>query len=139
MLGSMRLSRAHTRTHHSVKGFTLIEIMIALLIVAFGVTAVINAANQYVSAQIALERKLIANWVASNTLAQMRYEAKTDKIRSSTKRSTVETGGYRWRVEVKPERTEIERVFKLDIKVHQADDPNKQVLASLTTAITENR
>ena len=121
------------------RGFTLIEVMIALLIVAFGVTAVINAANQYIDAQIALERKLLANWIASDALARLRYEAKTDRISSSTKRSTIEMGGYRWRVEIKPKQTDVERVYKVDIAVQQADDPSKQVLAALTTAVTESR
>lgn len=53
-------------------GFTLIEVLAALIIVALGMLAVIRAVNLTVSNTNYLREKTIAHWVAMNKLAETR-------------------------------------------------------------------
>ena len=82
------------RSNHS--GFTLIEVMIALLIVSVGVVSVIDATNKYTVAQVELEKKVLAGWVASNALAIARFDSLTDRVKQGNTRSTVKMGGHQW-------------------------------------------
>ncbi|MFT4635079.1 MAG: general secretion pathway protein I [Arenicella sp.] len=118
-------------------GFTLIEVLVALLIVSFGVISVIQGTARHVSNISALEKRMLANWVASNHIAEIRHDAKVEKISSGNKTERVELGGHEWRSKVKIEETDVERVFLLTVVV--ADDSNieKKVFANMTSAVTD--
>ena len=120
-------------------GFTLIEVMIALLIVSVGVVAVIDATNKYTVAQVELEKKVLAGWVASNALAIARFDSLTGRIKQGSTRSTVEMGGHKWRATVRSEETDVERVFLVTVEVRLEDDASKRVVSSLTSALTESK
>ncbi|MEO0368286.1 MAG: type II secretion system minor pseudopilin GspI [Pseudomonadota bacterium] len=121
------------------RGFTLIEVMIALMIVGFGVVAVIDATNKYTDAQAEIEKRVLATWVASNIMAQARFDARTERLKQGSRNDRVDMGGYRWRIRIKNDETEIERVYKVTVSVTADGDKQKQVLAELVSAITENR
>jgi len=52
-----------------LRGFTLIEIIVAMAVLAITALAINTALVRHVDAAIRLEKKLIANWVASNAIA----------------------------------------------------------------------
>lgn len=52
------------------KGFTLVEVLVALVIAAVALSALSRALGLTVSNQSALETRLIATWVAQDTLLQ---------------------------------------------------------------------
>ena len=54
------------------RGFTLIEVMVALVIVAFGMGAVLAALSSSASNIAALREKTLAEWVAMNQIADVR-------------------------------------------------------------------
>ncbi len=53
-------------------GFTLIEVLVALAIVAIALVAAIKAVDNLSEAADALHRRLVAGWSAQNRLAQIR-------------------------------------------------------------------
>lgn len=57
------------------KGFTLLEVIIALGIVAVGILAVSRAITGYAGTTAALENRMVANWVAGNRLETLRMLA----------------------------------------------------------------
>ena len=120
-------------------GFTLIEVMIALLIVSVGVVAVIDATNKYTVAQVELEKKVLAGWVASNTIDVARFESLTGRIKQGSKRSTVEMGGHKWRTTVRREGTDVESVFLVTVEVSLEGDASRRVVSTLTSALTESK
>lgn len=83
------------------KGFTLIEVLAALIIIGLGMMAVIRAVNQTVNNTDYLRQKTVAHWVAMNKLAEVRL--------SPTPPSDDETSGdvdlagtsWHWRMTVK--------------------------------------
>ena len=63
-------ARVHIRTR--VGGFTLIEVLVALVIVAFGVGAVLAALSASAENVAALREKTLAQWVALNRISDVR-------------------------------------------------------------------
>ncbi|MBL4670936.1 MAG: type II secretion system minor pseudopilin GspI [Arenicella sp.] len=129
MLASVTASRQ--------SGFTLIEVLVALLIVSLGIVSVIQVTAKHVSNITELERRMLASWVASNYMAEIRHDAKVDKIRSGGKTERVKLGGHEWRLKANIEETEVEKVFLVTIEV--ADDSNidKKVYANVTSAVAD--
>ena len=62
----------HTgRTDHSStqQGFTLLEVMVALMVVAVALAGLSQGLGQFLSQQTALEQRVVASWAAQNRLA----------------------------------------------------------------------
>lgn len=53
------------------KGFTLVEVLIALLIIAIALTAVIHATTQTTRSLNRVQEKMIAHWVGMNVLSEI--------------------------------------------------------------------
>jgi len=118
-------------------GFTLLEVLVAILIVSLGVVSVIQVAAQHVSNTVELEKRMLASWVASNHIAEIRYDARTEKLKTGGKTERYKLGGQRWRSRAKVEKTDVERVYLVTISVTDDNDQKKRPYASATTAITD--
>ncbi len=122
----------------TTKGFTLIEVMVALVFVAFGIATVIQVVTTYVGNITELEKRVLASWVASNHIAQLRFDAETSKVRVGSKTERSKMGGYKWRSKAKVTRTDVERVFLVEVEVIEDLGGDKKPYVAYTTAITEN-
>ena len=63
---------SHASRTPLTRGFTLIEVLVALVIVAFGVGAVLAALSSAAVNVSALREKTLAQWVALNRIADAR-------------------------------------------------------------------
>jgi general secretion pathway protein I len=63
-------------THHPCGGFTLIEVLVALFILAITMAAVSRTASSSIAHVDALRTRIIADWVAQNRLAT--HQARSD-------------------------------------------------------------
>ncbi len=54
------------------RGFTLVEVLVALVIVAAGASAVLSALNSAASSTVYLREKSFAQWIAGNRIAETR-------------------------------------------------------------------
>ena len=111
--------------------------MIALVFVSFGIVTVIEVTTQHVKNLSELEKRVLAGWVASNKIAEIRHEAKTDKVRTGNQSDRVEQGGMRWRTKARMEKTDVERVFLLTVEVRDDNDAEHGLYATATTAVTD--
>lgn len=119
------------------KGFTLLEIIIALAIVAIAVLAIANAMNQHVHVAGELQKRIVASWVASNVIAELRHSAKTDKVKTTSSSDIIKMGGHRWRARAVVEETDVEKVFLVTVTVKDESARNENAYATLTTAIND--
>lgn len=124
------------RIQHS-RGFTLIEVMVAILIVSLGIISVIDVTAKHVNNISELEKRMVASWVASNHVAEIRHDAKIDKIRSGSRVERVKMGGQKWRSQARLKKTEVDKVFLLTIEVSVDNAMDKKVYAAVTTAVTD--
>ncbi len=108
-----------------IMGFTLIEVLIALAIVAFTIPAFLTLMMSQTDNAGTLRNKAIATWIAENTLVRLRLER---KLNESTLRTpleeTVTMAGVEWRVFTEPEETEVGALLRYRTKVgFEIDEP----------------
>jgi general secretion pathway protein I len=85
-----------------LRGFTLVEVLVALAIVSIALMAALRAAGQATSASGELRLRVFAGWVAENRLAE--HRARGDWLPPGIARGTQSQGGieFAWREEVIP-------------------------------------
>jgi general secretion pathway protein I len=106
-------------------GFTLIEVMVALVIVAFGMMAVHTMLNSYVAASVYTEQKTLASWIATNKLTELSISPTWPSLGDSDE--DVEFAGRQWRCEIEVSETPVMNLRRVDVSVRLADDPERVV------------
>ena len=100
--------------------FTLLEIMVALAIIALTLGAVIDKTTQSNRHAQHLRDKTIAGWVALNQLALVR--ARREWTNKSSKQGQVEMGGRDWLWTMKISSTDDKNIRRLDIDVFSTEE-----------------
>jgi general secretion pathway protein I len=97
----------------------LLEVMIALAVLALSMGAAIKAASDYTNNQSYLRDRTIAMWVARNVLVRFQVENEWPKV--GEKKGTEEMGKREWRWLGVISQTEEEELRRLDVKVFALD------------------
>jgi len=110
------------------RGFTLIEVLIALAVVALALLGLTRTAAIEVSDFDALRERTLAGWVAANVLAEARVAGALPSTGTSDGR--VELGGRAWRWTRDVSATPDAGIRRVDIRVFAGDA--KDSVASLS-------
>lgn len=103
--------------NHRAHGFTLLEVLIALAIVALSAGALLGAVTSSASNVIYLKDRTLAEWVALNRLAEIRTD--TRQMPSTGKRKGSSTmGGMRWEWEEEVSELPFEGMYRIDVRAH---------------------
>lgn len=70
------MAKSMTLRTNKANGFTLIEVMIALAIFSIAGVALSLTANTNANTTALIEERMLASWVASNQLVEMKLQAK---------------------------------------------------------------
>ncbi len=106
-------------TQSSPKGFTLLEVMFALLIVALTMGAIVETGGYSAKRTAQLTEKTIASWIAQNQVTL--YRAKRTWTSESSKSGVVEMADIEWRWKLKISKTDEPLLRRLDVDVYLAD------------------
>jgi general secretion pathway protein I len=106
-------------------GFTLLEAMVALTIVALGMMAVNTQLNRYAVSAVFIEEKTLASWIASNVLAELSVEPQWPSI--GTQQGDVEFASRQWVWEAEIMETQVENLRRVDVVVALEDDPDREL------------
>lgn len=98
------------------RGFTLIEVMVALAIIAIALSAVSRSLGLTVSNQSHLESRVIATWLAENAIIEHQV------LNTQQEKKISETMLNReWEIEFATESTFIPEIYKLSVTVSEKD------------------
>jgi len=125
-----RSAEALPRPARSASGFTLIEVLAALVIVALGMLGVIEAVSQQARNGAYLREKTIAHWIAMNVVTEQRLQPAPPPVADSS--DEVEFAGQRWRWSMRVTQTEVQSLRRMDVSVRPADARDDVVLASVS-------
>jgi general secretion pathway protein I len=112
------------------RGFTLMEMLVAVAVVAIALGAIIGNAARYADSAAGLRDKTIALLVARNRMAELELGSSwPDTGRAN---EDVEMGGIKWtwRTEVKP--TQDPTLRRIDIRVEKKGERSGVAFATLS-------
>jgi general secretion pathway protein I len=111
-------------------GFTLIEVLVALVVVGLGMLAVIQTVGQTANTTSYIREKTIAHWIAMNQLTQVRLLPNPPPIDKSS--DEVEMAGRKWRWQMIVTQTPVESIRRIEVRVRPEEAPETSSLASVT-------
>ena len=115
------------------QGFTLVEVMVAMAVVAVALPALLFSLIQQIDGTGYLRERTLASWVAANKLAELRLVVDQQQ-RVPT---TIQNGEYRlaeqdWYWWIVPENTELPGFVRVEIKVALDPEGESEPLQVLT-------
>ncbi len=103
-----------------VKGFTIIEVMVALAILAIGVAALVSSSGASAFRAGVLRDREMGRWVASNHLTFMQVSPGWPSF--GTKNTEVEMGNTVWYVRTITQKVADGDLRRLDVEVRRKED-----------------
>jgi general secretion pathway protein I len=97
------------------RGFTLVEVLVALMIVAIGMSAVLATLTSSAETTAYLREKSFAEWVAMNRIAELRLQVQPPAIGKSA--GEAELAGQRWRWEQEVLKLDVPGTRRIDVRV----------------------
>lgn len=107
-------------------GFTLIEILVALAVIATAVAAVVAGVSGYVNNAGYLRDRTVAQWVVMNKIAEMQLSSEWPS--PGERRGETLMANREWSWKVKIAATDDPDVLRLDVSAH-AEEHSKSALA----------
>jgi general secretion pathway protein I len=119
-------------------GFTLIEVLVALMIVALGLTALMVAVNGTARTSGFLRDKTLAQWIALNRLSEVRLNVV--KFGQNTDTGELDFGNRKWHYDTRYFDTSIASMKRVVVRVYLGDaktkgNPVAQAVGFLGTAL----
>jgi len=111
------------------KAFTLIEIMVALAIIALTMGAIIENTTASTRNALYLQEKTIATWIAMNQISLVRARREWTSV--SNKKGEVEMANREWIWKMQILKTDDPNMRRLNVDVYLADN-DTQALASMS-------
>ncbi|HEV2285346.1 MAG TPA: type II secretion system minor pseudopilin GspI [Steroidobacteraceae bacterium] len=105
----------------SRRGFTLIEVLVALAIVAIGMAAVLGTLTSSADTVAYLRDKTFANWVALNQIAQLRLSGQAPAAGKND--GDAELAGRKWHWQQEVSATQVPGMLRIDVSVRPTDVP----------------
>ena len=117
------MKRRH-KMQAKTKGFTLLEVMVALVIFGVCALAILEQTSRSIHQQAHLEDKTLALWIVENTFASLRLQANWPN--TGTSETTVTFGQREWSVQQQVGTTTNPMLRKITLHVSRKSQSNKQ-------------
>jgi general secretion pathway protein I len=111
-------------SHTRAAGFTLVEVLVALMVVAIGLSALMVAVSGTARTSGFLRDKTLAQWIATNRLAEVRLNS-NNKFATNTDTAEVDFAGRKWHYDTKYFETSIASMKRVIVRVYAGDAKTK--------------
>ena len=112
------------------RGFTLLEVLIALAVLAIAMGAVIKATGDYTGSHAWLRDRTLATWVARNVLVQFQVEKDWPDV--GERKGTQEMGRREWRWLARVSQTDEAQLRRMDVEVYLLDAEDEEPVSVLS-------
>ncbi|MFO7592805.1 MAG: type II secretion system minor pseudopilin GspI [Pseudomonadota bacterium] len=119
------------RTCRDQDGFTLLEVLVALVVVAVALAALLKGASGNAINTAYLRDKTFAQWVAMNVVAERQLGLSES---SQSERGEAEMGGRSWRWTAELKETFDEAIWRLEVEVSPADAEGDETVMAQVVA-----
>ncbi len=106
-----------------VRGFTLVEVLVALVVVALGLTALMVAVNGTARTSGMLRDKTLAQWIALNRLSEVRLNVV--KFGQNTDTGELNFASRKWHYDTRYFDTSIASMKRVVVRVYLGDAKTK--------------
>ncbi len=96
-------------------GFTLIEVLVALVVATLALGGVLAAVSQMADAGLAMRERTYASWIGQNKITELRLANVIPEVSESN--GEVEFGGQEWAWTANISETGVENLFRVDVDV----------------------
>lgn len=104
------------RAHKAFSGFTLVEVLLALAIIAIALTALLKATAQNIENTHRLKEKAISHWVAMQGVSMIQLNlVQVNQSQESTQATTMLGEKWYWRAKISA--TPLNKMQKITISV----------------------
>lgn len=115
------------------RGFTLIEVLVALLVFGLIATAAAEVGSQYISSYERIRDKTLAGWIADNRINELRLQENLPEISENS--DELDYGPYRWQVTTAILGTEDPSILRVEVTVgrfrgNESDPPPIHTLSA---------
>ncbi|MEM1264206.1 MAG: type II secretion system minor pseudopilin GspI [Pseudomonadota bacterium] len=111
------------------RGFTLIEVMVALVIVALGLSALITTAVRVIGDSYTYRERTLALYVGLNVITELRLSDEVPDLRETE--DEVEFADTDWLYTARVIETDVETLRRIEVDVALADDPDTVIRSVL--------
>lgn len=119
-------------------GFTLVEVLIALVILAVALSAATRASHIATDSTFIIQQRLLAGWVAENRLAERRAFAAQSWPEQGVNEGEASQGGFSFTWQETVTDTPNPAFRRVEVKVFSAQDKSHS-LASLVAYLANTR
>ena len=112
------------------RGFTLIEVVVALAILGIGMLAVFKTIGDTVHNVDELRDRSFAEWIADNRITEVRISGEMPSVEETA--GEVEFAGRQWHWLTKVSQTQVQGLRRIDVSVRRDDDPENSSIVTLS-------
>lgn len=116
------------------RGFTLLEVLVAVTVLALALTAIISGGSSYARAATGMRDKTLALWVARNRMAEIELLPVWPQIGTSSDDVQMGNDTWTWRAEVVS--TQDPTLRRINIRVEKKADAQKYSYIELTSFLS---
>lgn len=118
------------------QGFTVLEVMVALFIIAISLGGAIYTVGRAASNEKIMGDQTFARWVAMNHIAEEKLKRSFPKEGSSNGTETM--AGIKWKWQQKTLNTEIQNVRRIEVSVWQEGYKKQGISATIVGFLTKS-
>lgn len=112
------------------RGFTLIEVLVAVLVFGVIATAASEVASNYIGTYERLRDRTLATWIAENEITERRLQDSLPEI--SEKTDELDYANRHWQLETVVSATEDPNIRRIEVVVSLFVDDDERQLSTMT-------
>jgi len=111
-----------------LKGFTLLEVMVALAVIAMALAAATSAVSGNIRNASGLQQRTYAHWVAMNKLAEMQLAKQWPATKTTRGSSLMAKQQWYWSTKVTKTPDGFDLIRKVDVTVRLNEDDESSLI-----------